>query len=106
MAGMAQPLEWGTPVRATNKQEKTAALLGLAFDNDDGHTRLTRGENFVLYGGSQETHAVMQETAVKINERLDQRGKRLTDVSIGELREICRDVTESLGTKAPKVGGE
>lgn len=82
---------------------KSAALLGLAFDNRDGHTRLTRGENFVLYGGSQETHAVMQETAVKINERLDQRGKRLEDVSLGELREICRDVTDSLGTDPPEA---
>lgn len=90
-------------MKATN-QRKSAALLGLAFDNDDGHTRLTRGENFVLCGGSQETHAVMQETAVKINERLDQRGKRLKDVSIGELRAICRDVTESLGTKPPEEG--
>ena len=86
-------------MRATNKQKKTAALLGLAFDNDDGHTRLTRGENFVLLGGSQETHTVMQETAVKINERLDKRGKRLEDVSVGELRKICHDVTDSLGGK-------
>jgi len=90
-------------VRASERS-KSAAILGLAFDNKDGHTRLTRGENFVLCGGSQETHAVMQETAVKINERLDQRGKRLTDVSIGELREICRDVSESLGTKPPHEG--
>jgi hypothetical protein len=75
---------------------KSAALLGLAFDNDDGHTRLTRGPNFVLLGGSQDTHAVMQETAVKINEQLDQRGKCLEEVSVQELREICRDVRESI----------
>ena len=59
-------------------------MLGLAFDADDGHKRLTRGENFVLFGGSQETHAVMQETAVKINERLDRDGRRLEDVSVRE----------------------
>ncbi len=81
-------------MKATNRPRKSAALLGLAFDNSDGHTRLTRGENFALFGGSQETHAVMQETAVKINEHLDKRGKRLEDVSVGELRDICRDVTE------------
>ena len=57
--------------------------MGLAFDNDDGHTRLTRGKNFLLLGGCQETHAVMQETAIKINEQLDKRGKRLEDVSAG-----------------------
>lgn len=78
------------------QQEKSAALLGMAFDHDDGHTRLTRGPNFVLCGGSQETHAVMQETAVKINEQLDKQGKRLDDVSIGELREICHDVVQSI----------
>lgn len=84
-------------MKATNKDRKSAALLGLAFDSDDGHTRLTRGENFVLYGGSQETHTVMQETALKINEHLDRRGKRLEDVSLRELRSICRDVTDSIG---------
>ena len=83
-------------MRPTNQDRKSAALLGLAFDNDDGHTRLTRGKNFVLLGGSHETHAVMQETALKINERLDKQGKRLEDVSFGELRDICHEVTDSL----------
>jgi hypothetical protein len=83
-------------VRAANEVCKSAALLGLAFDNDDGHTRLTRGKNFVLVGGCQETHAVMQETAVKINEQLDKRGRRLEDVSSSELGNICRDVVESI----------
>jgi hypothetical protein len=83
-------------VRAANESRRSAALLGMAFDNDDGHTRLTRGKNFLLVGGSQETHTVMQETAVKINEQLDRRGKRLEDVPTGELRTICRDVVESI----------
>jgi len=83
-------------VRAANTAGKSAALLGLAFDNDDGHTRLTRGKNFLLCGGSQNTHAVMQETAVKVNEHLDKRGKRLEDLPLGELREICREVTDSI----------
>lgn len=79
-----------------NNDPKSAAILGLAFDNDDGHTRLTRGKNFVLLGGSQDTHAVMQETAIKVNERLDQSGKRLEDVSVKELRKILREVGESV----------
>ena len=72
------------------RPKRKAALLGVAFDNDDGHVRLTRGPNFLLCGGSQETHAVMQETTVKVNEQLDRRGKRLEDVSVSELRDICR----------------
>lgn len=80
-----------------NTGPKSAAILGLAFDNDDGHTRLTRGKNFVLLGGSQDTHAVMQETAIKVNERLDQAGRRLEEVPVKELRKIFREVTESIG---------
>jgi hypothetical protein len=83
-------------VRAAHEAPKSAALLGLAFDADDGHTRLTRGKNFLLMGGSHDTHAVMQETAVKLNEHLDRRGKRLEDVPVAELRDICRDVAASI----------
>ncbi len=84
-------------MRATNQPKKQAALLGIGLDNDDGHARLTRGKNFALVGGSHETHLRMQETAVKINEHLDNRGKRLEDVSVSELREICHEVRESIG---------
>ncbi len=83
-------------MKASNNRRKSSALLGVGLDNDDGHTRLTRGKNFVLVGGSEETHAVMQETATKINEKLDRRGKRLENVSTGELRDICREVSESV----------
>lgn len=85
------------PVRASDPPRKSAALLGLGLDNQDGHTRLTRGKNFLLVGGSHDTHSVMQETAVKINEHLDRRGKRLEEASLGELREICREVRDSVG---------
>ena len=47
------------------KQAKHAALLGLGFDNDDGHKRLTTGEHFAIIGGSEETHGRMTETVVK-----------------------------------------
>lgn len=74
--------------RAFPTKDRQAALLGLGLDNKDGHTRLTRGENFVLFGGSQETHAHMQETVIKVNEQLTKRGKRLEDVSGRELGDI------------------
>ncbi len=77
---------------AGKKSKKSAALLGMAFDAEDGHKRLTRGDNFVLMGGSQETHSQMQETAIKVNEHLDRRGKRLEDVSPRELVDIFVDI--------------
>ncbi|MCX7426994.1 MAG: hypothetical protein NTW96_15385 [Planctomycetia bacterium] len=83
-------------MKSAHPSRESASLLGIAFDADDGQTRLTRGKNFALVGGSEQTHAVMRETAVKINEHVDRAGKRLEDVSIGELRDICQEVTESL----------
>lgn len=83
-------------MKAAENRQKSAALLGLGLDNDDGQTRLTRGKNFLLVGGCQDTHAMMQETAVKINEKLDQRGTRLEDVSVSELRDICSEIHESV----------
>ncbi len=77
--------------KASPKTEVKASLLGLAFDADDGHKRLTRGKNFTLLGGSEETHAVMRETAIKVNEHLDHRGQRLEDISPRELRDIIRE---------------
>jgi hypothetical protein len=63
---------------------RTARLLGVGLDNEDGHVRLTRGRNFDLVGGSAETHDSMQEKCIKFNENLDARGKRLEDLSRDE----------------------
>ncbi len=81
-------------MKAANSQpdKPKAALLGLALDAEDGQKRITRGPNFLLAGGSQETHGQMQETAIKINEYLDRRGKQLADVSVNELRDIVADI--------------
>ena len=76
----------------THSQRPQAGLLGLAFDANDGQKRITRGPNFVLAGGSQDTHGQMQETAIKINEHLDRNGKSLAEVSPTELRDIVADI--------------
>lgn len=81
-------------MRGPPAKKRRAGLLGVAFDAEDGQKRITRGPNFFLVGGSRESHEVMQETAVKINERLDSQGRRLEDVSVQELREIVRDIVQ------------
>ncbi len=58
-----------------------ALLVGLGLDNDDGHVRVTRGHNFHLQGGSQQTHEKMQEQAIKFNEKLTDRGRQLEEIS-------------------------
>ena len=66
-------------------------MFGIGLDSD-GHKRITKGENFALVGGTKETHEVMTETAVKINEKIASRGKRLEEVSREEFDDIAHDV--------------
>jgi hypothetical protein len=66
------------------------ALLGLGLDNDDGHRRITTGDQFAILGGSAETHERMTETVVKTFEELKQRGKQLNEVRPVELADIIK----------------
>ncbi len=73
------------------RKKKSAILLGLGLDSD-GHKRITTGPNFALLGGSEETHDVMTEKAIKINEKLATKGKRLEEVTTDEFEEIADSV--------------
>jgi hypothetical protein len=77
-------------VKAADKKTK-AALLGLGLDNTDGHTRVTRGENFLLAGGSHETHEQMQEQCIKFNEKLSRRGKQLEQLHRDEFLDLAAE---------------
>ncbi len=73
------------------QQKPKAVMLGVGLDTD-GHKRITKGENFALVGGTKDTHDEMTEKALKINEKLADRGKRLDDVSREEFDDIAHDV--------------
>jgi seryl-tRNA(Sec) selenium transferase len=73
------------------KPHRKAVMVGVGLDSD-GHKRLTTGPNFILAGGSQETHDDMTEKAIKINEKLAAKGKQLEDVSHDEFDEIAHSV--------------
>jgi hypothetical protein len=79
------------------KQRRKGVMLGLGLDSD-GHKRLTTGPNFVLVGGTEETHEVMTEKAIKINEKLTAAGKSLEQVD----REEFDDIAQSVGLRRMK----
>jgi hypothetical protein len=77
--------------KPSNQKRKKALMLGVGLDSD-GHKRVTTGENFALVGGSEQTHEEMTEKAIKINEKLAAKGKKLEDVSRQEFDDIAHDV--------------
>jgi hypothetical protein len=74
-----------------------ARILGLGLDNVDGHVRLTRGENFDIYLGSESTHEQLQETCIKFNEKLGRRGRRLEDLSRDEFIDLIVESKNNQG---------
>jgi hypothetical protein len=74
-----------------SKSKRRAALFGVGLDTD-GHKRVTTGDNFALIGGTEETHEVMTEKAIKINEKLKARGQHLETVSREEFDDIAHEV--------------
>ena len=80
------------------KPRRKAMLLGVGLDSD-GHKRVTTGPNFALIGGSEETHEVMTEKVIKINEKLTDKGKALDQVS----REEFDDIAHEVGLSRPRT---
>ena len=75
-------------------QNPHSMMLGAGLDNQDGQKRITKGENFVLVGGSEETHERMTETAIRVNEKLSARGKTLDTVERDEFIDIISECSE------------
>ena len=72
-------------------KKRKAVILGVGLDSDGGK-RITTGPNFALIGGIEETHELMTEKAIKINEKLKLRGKQLEQVSAAEFDDIAGEV--------------
>jgi hypothetical protein len=81
------------------KTRRKAMILGVGLDTD-GHKRITTGENFALVGGTGDTHEVMTEKVIKINEKLAAKGKALETLS----RDEFDDIAQSVGLR--KVEGQ
>lgn len=95
-ASVLLPVRKEITMKRTEESYEKKTLVGIGLDNDDGQTRISRGKNFALLGGSEETHALMQETAIKVNEQLTKRGETMNSVRPEELGEIVREVAEKI----------
>ena len=75
----------------SGKRKNKAMLLGVGTDCDDEQVRVTKSENFLLVGGSHDTHGGMQDKCIKFNEMLGSRGKRLEELERQELIDVAAE---------------
>lgn len=66
--------------RNDSEPETMRFLMGVGLDSD-GHARVTKADEFLLLGGSEETHAVMRETVEVFTETLRRMGTDLNHAS-------------------------
>jgi hypothetical protein len=79
------------------KDVEVLGFFGVGLDPDQGHRRVTTGDNFLLVGGSERTHEHMIETSLHVNEELEKRGKTLDTASVEELVDLFRDAARRVG---------
>ena len=66
-----------------------AAFIGFGLDDGDDQQRLTRGDQSLILGGSAETHAELQQTALRMELELERLGQGLGDLNPVELAELA-----------------
>ena len=79
--------------RESNKPE-VLGLLGVGLDNTDGHKRITRSDEFLLVGGSKETHESMQNIAIRFADSLKKKGKSLPETPVEEVIDLLHKAVD------------
>ncbi len=72
-------------------QKKIIRLLGVGFDSDDGHVRITRGETYDVLMGSDESHEYIQKLIQKIEDALAAQQLSLDDLTPEEFAEFVKN---------------
>ena len=68
----------------TEKTNKIIRLLGVGFDTEDGHIRITQGVNYDVFMGSEQSHEYLQNLMDKIESRLKENNLTLDDFTPDE----------------------
>ena len=78
---------------SSGTQKKIVRLLGVGFDAEDGHVRITKGEKFDVLMGSDESHEYITGLIRKIEAELDAQGLNLDELSPEQFSEIVSSLS-------------
>ena len=78
-------------------RRRKGLLVGVRTGKGDGHTRVSRGPDFVALGGDREGHEHLRETVAEIRSEVGRRGRELGEVRPEEFREILHRALEKTG---------
>lgn len=85
------------PKRKPKVRRRKGLLVGVRVDKGDGHTRVSRGDDFLAVGGTKEAHEHLREAVAEISDEVKRRGRTVEEVRREEFREILVRVLEKVG---------
>jgi len=66
-------------------------MVIVGITESDGHKRITKSSDFVLFGGTKETHEQMQDAAMKFTDLRKRSGRELHECSKKEVLDLARE---------------
>lgn len=79
---------------SSSTPKKKVRLLGVGFDTEDGHIRITQAEKYDVLMGSHESHEYITQLIQKIETELKCRDLNLDELSPDELITLIGEVRE------------
>lgn len=76
----------------SKNRKKIVRLLGVGFDAEDGHVRITKSDNYDVLMGSDESHDFLQKLIAKIEAELKYKDLKLDDLSPAEFSEFVKSI--------------
>ncbi|NRA11185.1 MAG: hypothetical protein HRT57_04430 [Crocinitomicaceae bacterium] len=73
-------------------KSRVVGLLGIGFDNDDGHIRISHSEHSKIFMGSKESHHVLQQMCIDIEEAVRLSGRELSDYTSDEFLKLIQEL--------------
>jgi len=73
-------------------QSRVVGLLGVGFDNKDGHIRITQSDVYHVLMGSGETHTELHRICLQIEAAIKSSGKVMSDYSPEEFMRMVQEL--------------
>ena len=73
-------------------QRRIVGVLGVGFDSEDGHVRITQADEYRVLMGSGETHDALQKICRRIDDSIKASGRALSDYSPEEFMKLVQEL--------------
>jgi len=75
-------------------EKRIVRLMGIGFDGNDGHVRITQGDRYDVFMGSEQSHEYLHDLIRRVEEAVELRGLRWDELTPSKLSEILENMIQ------------